>query len=86
MDWVLTSAQIELLASDVSVVDYGSGKKDKKKHKKGTFDNTKADTEDVLKAGDEWLKKYGDGKDAGKGLSIGDILGGGFRADVGVKL
>ena len=85
MNWVLTNAQIELIAADVSVVDYDYGKK-KEKPKKGEFDNTKADKNAVKKAGDEWLEKYGDDADAGKGIAIGDILGNGFKADVGVKL
>lgn len=86
MNWVLTNAQIELIAADVSVVDYNYGKKDKKMKKKGEFDNTKADASEVRKAGEEWLKKYGDGKDAGQGLSVGDILNSDFKADVGIKL
>ena len=84
VNWVLTSAQLELLAADVSVVDYGT-KRDKKRGK-GDFDDTPASAESIRKANDAWLEKYGSGEDAGKGLAIGDILGGGFKADVGVKL
>ena len=88
MNWVLTNAQIELIAADVSVVDYDYGKdKNKKKRKKGEFDNTKADSKAVKDAGDKWLEKYGDGENAGQGLAIGDILGKkSIKADVGVKL
>lgn len=84
VNWVLTTAQLELIAADVSVVDYDYGK-DKKKQK-GEHDDTPADAESVRKAGEEWLEKYGDGNDAGKGLSVGDIIGGGFKADVGVNI
>ncbi len=85
VNWVLTNAQIDLIAADVSVVDY-SNSGDKKKRKKGEHDNTSADSDKVKEAADKWLNKYGDGKDAGQGLSVGDILGGGMRADVGVRL
>lgn len=81
VNWVLTTAQLELLASDVSVVDYDY-KKDKKK--KGEFDDTPADMESVSKAAAEWKERYGDAKDAGTGLSIGDILGKKVKSDVGV--
>ena len=83
MNWVLTNAQIELIASDVSVVDYDYG--EKKKRNKGDFDNTKADSKAVKKAADEWKERYGTGENAGKGLSIGDILGNGMNIGVGVK-
>ena len=88
MNWVLTNAQIELIAADVSVVDYDYNKKDKKKkRKKGEFDNTKADAKAVKEAGDRWIEKYGDGENAGQGLAIGDILGKKrIKANVGVKL
>lgn len=84
MNWVMTNAQIELLAADVSVVDYHTGK-EKKRRKKGEFDNTPADSDEIRKANEEWLKKYGDGADAGKGLSVSEILGGGMN-EVGIKL
>ena len=87
VNWVLTTAQLELLAVDVSVVDYNYGRsKKKKRHRKGEFDDTKADASAVRKAADEWKSKYGTAKDAGTGISIGDILGGGMKADVGVKV
>lgn len=82
VNWTLTNAQLELLAADCSVVDYNY---DKKKPKKGEFDNTKADKKAIKKAADEWIDKYGDGADAGKGLAVNDILGE-FKCDVGVKL
>ena len=85
INWRLTKAQVELLAADVSVVDYDYDTK-KKKKKRGEFDNTHADAKEVKKAGDEWLKKYGDKENAGKGLSAADILGGGFKSDVGIKI
>lgn len=87
MNWVMTNAQLELIAADVGVVDYGTMKKDKeKKPKKGEFDDTKADAGAVKRAGEKWLEKYGGDADAGAGLSAADILGSGFTADVGVKL
>lgn len=86
MNWVLTNAQIELIAADVSVIDYGSGMNDKKKHSKGEFDDTKADPNEVRKAAKEWRDRYGEGKDAGKGLSVSDLFGGGMKTSVGVKL
>jgi ribosomal protein L13E len=84
VNWVLTTAQLELIAADVSVVDYNYGKD--RKMKKGDYDNTPADAEKVRKAARQWTERYGDGKDAGTGLSIGDILSGGMKADVGVKI
>lgn len=86
MNWVLTNAQIELMAADVSVVDYGKEGKDRKKRKKGEFDNTPADASEIRKANEEWLKKYGDKKDAGTGLDIGDILGGNKNEIIGIKI
>jgi len=86
MNWVLTNAQIELIAADVSVIDYGNGMKDRKKRSKGEFDDTKADPQEVKKAAEEWKQRYGNDKDAGKGLSISDLLGGGMKTSVGVKL
>ena len=83
MDWVLTNAQIELISADCSVIDYNF--KDKKKRQKGEYDDTPADKDAVRRAGREWIDRYGDGEDAGKGLEIGDILGGGM-SEVGVKL
>lgn len=84
VNWKLTIAQLELIAADVSVVDYNYGKD--RKMKKGDYDNTPADAEKVRKAAKQWTEQYGDGKDAGKGLSIGDILSGGMKVDVGVKI
>jgi len=83
MNCVLTNAQIEWLASDVSVIDYG---RTKKKRKKGELDKTPASSSSVRKANEEWLSRYGDGADAGKGLSIGDIFKTGNPSEVGVKL
>ena len=85
VNWVLTTAQLELIAADVSVVDYNYNNK-KKKRSKGEFDDTKADSNAVKKAAEEWTAKYGTGENAGKGLSIGDILSGGMKANIGIKL
>lgn len=84
MNWLLTNAQIELLTADVSVIDYGHDKKDKKR-KKGEFDNTRASASAVRKAGEKWLERYGNGKNAGEGLSVSDMLGGFRETGVGIK-
>ena len=84
MNWMLTNAQIELIAADVNVIDYDYG--DKKKKKKGEFDNTKASASDVRKAGEEWLERYGNDEKAGTGLSMSDILKGGLDTSVGIKI
>lgn len=86
VNWVLTTAQLELLATDVSVVDYGTHKDKNKKKSKGEFDDTPADAESVRKANNEWTARYGTGENAGTGISIGDVLGAGMKADVGIKL
>ena len=84
VNWVLTNAQLELLAADVSVVDYDYG--DRKKHGKGEYDDRPASSEDIRKANQKWLERYGSDKDAGSGISAIDILGGSATAGVGVKL
>ena len=83
MNWVLTNAQIELIAADVSVVDYDYDK-DKKKGK-GEFDDTKADSSAVRKANEQWIKEHGDGEGAGW-VDLGSILGSGMKQDVGVNI
>lgn len=82
VNWVLTTAQLELLASDVSVVDYGTDKK----RKKGEYDNTPADSESIRKANEDWLSRYGDGENAGKNIAFSDIFRGKKVDDIGVKL
>ena len=84
MNWMLTNAQIELIAADVSVVDYDYGK-DRKKRKKGEFDNTKADSKALKKAAEKWSEEHGDGKDAGW-VDLGDILGSGMKQETGVNI
>lgn len=64
VNWKLTRAQVELIAADVSVVDYNYGKK-KRGVKKGEFDDRKANVSDVRKAREEWLKRYGGGSALG---------------------
>lgn len=66
MNWKLTNAQIELIASDVSVIDYHTGKVDKK--------SKKITKKDIMKADREWKAKYGDSTDAGKNIDIKDVL------------
>ena len=84
MNWVLTNAQIELLTADVSVIDYGRTKKNRKKY---DFDDTDADENQVKKAGQDWIERYGTEEGAGTNLTLNDIFrGGNINADVGVKL
>ena len=84
MNWVLTNAQIELLTADVSVIDYGRTKKNRKKY---DFDDTDADENQVKKAGQDWIERYGTEEGAGTNLTLNDIFrGGDMSADVGVKL
>lgn len=86
VNWVLTNAQIELIAADVSVVDYGSCKSGKNgKKKSGEHDSTPASLASIERANAEWLQRYGNSENAGKGLSVKDIFGGSV-SEVGVKL
>jgi len=73
VNWKLTNAQLELIAADVSVVDYSYGRK-----KKGEFNDATASADDVEKARKEWLERYG-GADGGNtggkgGIAIGDVF------------
>ena len=85
VNWVLTTAQLELLAADVSLVDYGSHKKKEKKRVKGGFDDTKADAGAVRRAAEKWTERHGDGENAGW-VSLKDILGDGMRTETGFKI
>jgi len=85
VNWVLTTAQLELLAADVSVVDYDHGNHKDKKHKKGEFDDSDADAGAVKRANEKWLDKYGSGDGAGWS-SVSDILGKDIHTDVGLNL
>lgn len=83
----MTNAQIELMAADVSVVDYDYGDdKKKKKRKKWEFDDTKANAESVKKAADEWVKKYGDKGEKAGWCNLKDVLGGNMTTGVGIKI
>ena len=88
VNWVLTTAQLELLAADVSIVDYGNNKKkkEKKKHKKGEFDDTAADKKALKEAAEDWKERHGEDESGAKGLSITDILGKNAKSDVAVKV
>lgn len=88
VNWKLTTAQLELLASDVSVVDYGSNKKkeEKKKRKKGEFDDTSADKKALKEAAEDWKERYGEDESGATGLSIMGILGKNAKSDVAVKV
>lgn len=89
VNWVLTTAQLELLAADVSVVDYGNHKKkkeEKKKRKKGEFDDTAADKKALKEAAEDWKERHGEDESGATGLSITDILGKNAKSDVAVKI
>ena len=87
MNCVMTNAQIELIASDVSVVDYGNHKEDKNmRKKKGEFDDTPASLTAIAEANSEWKERHGEDERGARGLSMKDILGGGFGVGVGVKV
>lgn len=82
VNWVLTTAQLELLAADVSVVDYDYGDKKRKKSKKGEFDDTPASVSSIDDANRRWNENHsGDGG----WMDISDVLGG-MEQGVGVKL
>lgn len=81
VNWVLTNAQLELLAADVSVVDYNYGDKNGKK-KKGEYDDTPASDDSVRKANEEWMEKH---KDDGGFVDLKNVLGG-MEQGVGLKL
>lgn len=87
VNWVLTNAQLELIAADVSVVDYSYDRKQKKKGRKGEFNDAKASKADVKKARDAWMEKYGkkeEAKPAG-GISIGSVFGGSLTPTEGFR-
>lgn len=87
VNWMLTTAQLELIAADVSVVDYDYGKGDgkEKKRKRGEFDDTKADAGAVRKAAEKWTERHGDGENAGW-MDVKDILGTGMKTGEGLKI
>jgi hypothetical protein len=86
VNWVLTNAQLELIASDVSVVDYSYDRKKKKKGKKGEFNDSKASKSDVKAARDAWIEKYGDkgDKPTAGGIAMSDVFGG-FEVGEGIR-
>ena len=88
VNWVLTTAQLELLAADVAVVDYGNHKKEekKKRKKKGEFDDTAADKKALKEAAEDWKERHGEDESGAKNLSITDILGKNAKSDVAVKV
>lgn len=95
VNWVLTTAQLELIASDVSVIDYGYDRKKKKKGKKGEYNDTKANQADVDQARKVWLERYGDSKaasgDSGQknsgrgGIALSDIFAGSLNVTKGFR-
>ena len=61
----LTLAQIELMATDCSVTDYGTTKKKGKMtttERLREMESVKADTESVNSAAEKWIEKYGNGQ------------------------
>lgn len=87
INWVLTAAQLELLATDVAVVDYSHKKKEEKKRPKaGEFDDTAADKKALKEAAEDWKERFGEDESGATGLSMSDILGGNAKADVSVKV
>ena len=88
VNWVLTTAQLELLAADVSVIDYGNHKKkkDNKKRKKGEFDDTAADKQALKEAADDWKERHGEDESGATGLAMTDILGKNVKSEVAVKV
>ena len=88
VNWVLTNAQLELLAADISVVDYNYNDKKKKKQrpKKGEFDDTAASKSALKEAAKEWKERYGEDESGATGISMADILGSNAKADVSVKV
>lgn len=72
VNWKLTNAQIDLIASDVSVVDYDYGN-GKKKRKKSEFDDRGASQSAIQEANKKWLDEH---KDDGGIVNIQDVLGG----------
>lgn len=83
IDSVMTNAQIELMAADVSNIDFN----ERKKKKKGEFNSEPVDSAALERTNREWSERYGDDSKSNGGLSMKDILGGGINDDsVGVKI
>jgi hypothetical protein len=88
VNWVLTTAQLELLSADVSVVDYnyGKDKKKKKKRVKGEHDDTPASSSALREAAEDWRERHGEDESGATGLSMADILGKNVDEGVTVKI
>ena len=93
VNWKLTNAQLELIASDVSIIDYGYDRKKKKKVQKGEYNDAKANQRDVEQARKEWLERYGNtgtdkdngGKDKPKGIALSDVFSGSLKPKKGYR-
>ena len=86
VNWRLTRAQLDLIASDVCVVDYSYGRKQKKKRNKGEFNDAKASSRDVENARKKWLDRYGDKSNQPvQPLSIGSVFGGSLTPTQGYR-
>ena len=87
VNWKLTNAQLELIAADVSVVDYDYKKeKNRKKRVKGEHDDTPASRSALREAADDWKERHGEDESGAKGLSMADILGKNVNEGVTVKI
>lgn len=82
VNWKLTNAQLELIASDVSVVDYSYDRK-KKKRGKGEFNDSKASKSAVDKARKDWLSRYQNAEQMEK-PKMSDVFGS-FDIGKGIK-
>lgn len=86
VNWKLTNAQLELIAADVSVVDYDYKKDKKKKRVKGEHDDTPASKSALREAADDWKERHGEDESGAKNLSMSDILGKNVNEGVTVKI
>ena len=86
VNWKLTNAQLELIAADVSVVDYDYKKDKKKKRVKGEHDDTPASKSSLREAADDWKERHGEDESGAKNLSMSDILGKNVNEGVTVKI
>lgn len=77
MNCVLTNAQIDLIASDVGVIDYGSVSVSKSVHSSKPVSRS-----DLRRINDEWSSR----EDVKEGLSMKDIFRGNLDDGVAIKI
>ena len=75
MNCVLTNAQIDLIASDVGVIDYGSVSK-------SVHSSKPVSRSDLRRINDEWSSR----EDVKEGLSMKDIFRGSLDDGVAIKI